>query len=313
MSGETILFFLAAAVVLLAALAVYQQLAFRRGTQAQLRSISGKLREIVETDSGEELMLFTANKELMELAAQINALLEKHKKVKADFRRSEMASRKMLSNISHDIKTPMTVILGYLEIMRLAGAPSAEMVQKTEKKAQSVMDLINQFFTLAKLEAGDMGMEMTKIDACEICRESILDFYEILTRDGFAVDVSLPEAPVYVQGNGDGLRRILSNLISNAVRYGAEGGYLGIALREEEKQVRIDVTDKGRGIDKQFADRIFDRLFTLDDSRSRKIQGNGLGLTIAKSLALQMGGDLTVESTPHVRTAFTVKLKKMAY
>ena len=75
MSGETILFFLAAAVVLLAALAVYQQLAFRRGTQAQLRSISGKLREIVETDSGEELMLFTANKELMELAAQINACL----------------------------------------------------------------------------------------------------------------------------------------------------------------------------------------------------------------------------------------------
>ena len=76
MSGETILFFLAAAVVLLAALAVYQQLAFRRGTQAQLRSISGRLREIVETDSGEELMLFTANKELMELAAQINAAVD---------------------------------------------------------------------------------------------------------------------------------------------------------------------------------------------------------------------------------------------
>lgn len=125
-------------------------------------------------------MVFTENKELIELAAQINHLLENHLKVKVDYRRSEIASKKMLANISHDIKTPMTVILGYLEIMQLNGSTS-EMLKKTEQKAQSVMELINQFFTLAKLEAGDTDMELSRIDACEICRESILDFYEILT------------------------------------------------------------------------------------------------------------------------------------
>ena len=88
---------------------------------------------------------------------------------------------------------------------------------------------------------------------------------------------------------------------------------MGIDIRNEEKEVYVDVIDKGKGIDPLFADRIFDRLFTLEDSRSRRIQGNGLGLTIARSLARQLGGDLTVESTPNVRTTFTVKLSKTVF
>lgn len=89
-------------------------------------------------------MVFTDNKELMELAAQINSLLDHHLKAKADYRRSELAFKRMLSNISHDLKTPMTVILGYLEMMRLNGKATQEMLAKTEQKAQSVMELINQ-------------------------------------------------------------------------------------------------------------------------------------------------------------------------
>ena len=175
------------------------------------------------------------------------------------------------------------------------------------------MELINQFFTLAKLEAGDTNMEISKIDICEICRESVLDFYEILTQNGFEVDISIPETSVYIRGNNDGILRILFNLISNVVRYGADGKYLGIFLHNDDKGVCIDVIDKGKGIDKQFADRIFDRLFTLEDSRNRAIQGNGLGLTIAKTLALQMGGNLTVESKPYVRTTFHLTLQKTIY
>ena len=79
------------------------------------------------------------------------------------------------------------------------------------------------------------------------------------------------------------------------------------------ESVYIDVTDKGKGIDKQFANSVFDRLFTLEDSRNRNIQGNGLGLTIAKNLALQLGGDITLESTPYEKTTFTVRFKRMSY
>lgn len=313
MSDAAIIFFLSLFIVFLIIIILYQQFVFRNGIQTKLRKISSKLKEIGETDSDERIMVFTENKELIALATEINHLLEKHSKVKADYRRSQMASKKMLSNISHDIKTPMTVILGYLEIMRMNGTGTDEMLKKTEQKAKNVMDLINQFFTLAKLESNDMDMEISIIDICEICRESILDFYEMLTQNDFQVDVDIPDNSIYVEGNKDALQRILSNLISNVIRYGTDGKYLAINLRVDEKVIYVDVIDKGKGIDKIFAESVFERLFTMDDSRNRKIQGNGLGLTIAKNLALQMGGDIYLDSIPGEKTIFTVRLKRIWY
>ena len=271
------------------------------------------MKEIADTDSDERIMVFTGNQELMELAVQINRLLEERLKIRADHRRSEMTSKKMLSNISHDMKTPMTVVLGYLEIMRLGNEVSPEMLLKTEQKAQGVMELINQFFTLAKIEAGDMDLKLLRVDLCEICRESILDFYEILTNAEFQVEIGLPEQAVWIQGDPEALQRILFNLVSNAIRYGSEGKYLGVFLRTDEKNAYVDVVDQGQGIEKCYTEHVFDRLFTMEDSRSRSIQGNGLGLTIARNLAQQMGGDIALDSTPHVKTTFTVRMKRMLY
>ena len=313
MSEPTIIFFLLICIVILLITVLYQQFAFRTGIQKKIQKISEKLKEITDTNSSERVMVFTENKELMELAAQINRLLENHLKVKADYCRSEIASKKMLSNISHDIKTPMTVILGYLEIMRINGTSTDEMLGKIKQKAENVMELINQFFTLAKLESGDMDIELSRIDVCEVCRESILDFYGILTNKNFQVDIDIPETSVYVHGNKEAIQRILFNLISNVIRYGADGKYLGISLRTDKNAVFIDVIDKGKGIDKNFAASVFDRLFTMEDSRNRNIQGNGLGLTISKNLALQLGGDIILDSTPNIKTVFSVKLKKMSY
>ena len=215
----------------------------------------------------------------------------------------------MLSNSSHDINPPLTVILGYLEMMRLTDEGNEEL-RKVEAKALQVMELINQFFTLAKLEAGDMDIEIGKMNISELCRESMLGYYDILQGRNFAVELSIPEKDMFVRGETRAVDRILNNLISNAVRYGGDGKYIGLALRESGGYVYIDITDKGKGIEKAFAQNVFDRLYTLEDSRNREIQGNGLGLTIAKNLALQLGGDIFLESEPHVKTTFTVKLKK---
>ena len=304
------MFVLGLAAAALAAVVLYQQFAFRTGTQRKLREIHQRLKAILDEDSGGRLMVFTDNKELMELAAQINRLLEKSAKVEADFCRSEISSRKMLSNISHDMKTPMTVIRGYLEIMRTKGTAEPEMLEKAEQKAQALMELIDSFFSLAKLEAGDTDMTISRMDVCEICRESVLEFYEILTEADFQVEIGLSDEAVYAQGNREALQRILGNLISNVIRYGSEGRYLGVFLRSDERFIYVDVADKGKGIDSAFAQSVFERLFTMEDSRSRSVQGNGLGLTIAKKLAEQMGGNLTLESDPSVRTVFTVSLKR---
>ncbi len=313
MSDMVIIFFLLICIAVLTSIIIYQQFVFRTGIQEKLKEISQKLQEIQDTDSDENVMVFTDNKVLMSLAAQINRLLEKQKKARVDFQRSEIASKKMLSNISHDIKTPMTVILGYLEIMRLNRSEENEMLIKVEQKAQKVMELINQFFTLAKLEAGDTNIEISKIDICECCRESVLDFYELLVQRGFQVEIDIPEDAIFVLGNSDALHRILFNLISNVVRYGSDGKYLGIFLRWDEKYIYIDVVDKGKGIDKAFAQNVFERLFTMEDSRNREIQGNGLGLTIARNLARQLGGEITLDSKPSVKTIFTIKLQIFYY
>lgn len=310
MNNEIILFFLCICIAVLICIVVYQQFVFRRGIQKQLKEIGQKLEKIQDTDSDENIMMFTDEQALMELLVQINRLLENQRKMKVDYRRSQISAKKMLSNISHDIKTPMTVILGYLEIMRINGDKEDEMLLKVEQKAKRVMELINQFFTLAKLEAGDMELEISRINICEVCRENILDFYELLKQKEFQVEVKIPEEAVFIMGNKEALHRILYNLISNVVRYGLDGRYLGLVLRSVKNDVYIDVIDKGKGIEKEFAGNVFERLFTMEDSRNRRIQGNGLGLTIAQTLAQQLGGEIVLESEPNVKTTFTVKLHK---
>lgn len=312
MNNETVIVFLILCIVLLIGVVIGQKAVLRAQINRTLSKMTEELKEILDEERDSSLMVFTDNRELIELAGQINRLLENRRRAKADFLRSEISSKKMLSNISHDIKTPMTVVLGYLEIIRIQGDEDGEMLKKAEQKAQDVMELINRFFTLAKLEAGDMEIELTRLDICAICRETVLSFYEILTEKDFQVEIHIPEHGVYVRGNGEALQRVLYNLVSNAVKYGGEGNFLGITLREEKEMVFVDVTDKGRGIDKKFAENVFERLFTMEDSRSRQVQGNGLGLTIARNLARQMKGDILLESIPYERTTFTLQLKKMA-
>lgn len=310
MDGETIIFFLICIIIMLAGIILYQHFSFTGRVQKSLKEISDKIEDIIENDSDEMVMTFTDNKALMELCGQLNRLLSDRQRVRADYRRQEIASKKMLANISHDIKTPLTVILGYLEIMRLDNGED-EALQKVEAKAVQVMELINQFFTLAKLEAGDMNIEITKVNISEVCRENVLGFYELLLQKEFTVDISIPERNIFAQGNRESLDRILSNLLSNAIRYGSEGKYIGVVLREDGNFVYVDIVDRGKGIEKEFAARVFERLYTMEDSRSRRIQGNGLGLTIARNLARQLGGDILLESEPYVKTVFTVKLRSV--
>lgn len=307
-----VIFFLTGAVIILLFVVLYQHFIYTKGIQAKLKKISRELSALLENDSDEKVMVFTDNGTLMELCGQINRLLLDRQKIKSDFKKQEIASKKMLSNISHDIKTPLTVILGYLEMMRLEN-PEDETLKKVEAKALQVMELINQFFTLAKLEAGDMDLEIGKINISELCRENILNFYDILQGKDYDVEISVPEKDIYVQGEKGTIDRILSNLISNAVRYGSDGKYLGLTLRESKEHAYIDIVDKGKGIEKAFAANVFERLYTLEDSRNRNIQGNGLGLTIAKNLAVQLGGDIYLDSEPNVKTTFTVELKKFIH
>lgn len=281
----------------------------RRNLQNQVRTASENLKNLLDHDTDEKVMVFTDEPEMIALLTELNRLLDDRQKRKAEYLRTEQSSRRMLANISHDMKTPLTVILGYLEILRMDPViMDNRMLQKVEVKAGQLMDLITGFFTLAKIESGDMELENRKIDLCEVCRRNLLDFYEILIEKEFQVVPQIPEEPVFIYGDEQALDRILFNLLSNAVRYGGDGRYLSLSLRSYENEVEIKVTDKGKGIEKQHLAHIFERLYTGDDSRSHQTEGSGLGLSIARTLCDRLGGHIAVHSVPDEETTFTVTL-----
>ncbi|WP_160692524.1 sensor histidine kinase [Clostridium sp. C2-6-12] len=282
-----------------------------------LKYIQNKLNMIMKENSEQKLLVVTDDIEIKELLIVINNLLEFTQKVLADYRKKEISMSKMLSNISHDLKTPLTVVLGYIETIKLDENISSEerevLLLKVHNKTLEVIELINKFFDLAKLESGDKEIQLTRININEMCRKNILDFYDNLTTKGFQVDIQIPEAPVYALGNLEALDRIMNNLISNAIKYGSNGNYLGMNLSFDDEFVYVEIIDKGKGIDESNVEKVFERMYTLEDSRNKFYQGSGLGLTITKRLVNKLRGEIILKSKPYVKTSFIVKLKRINY
>ena len=287
----------------------------RRTLQGDIHYIANKLHEIVTDRSAQKLLYHTNMEDLRRVLEGINLLQEEQQRVGAEYARTEMSRRRMLSNISHDLRTPLTVISGYMEILLHRSDISTEervmLLGKVKDKVQEVIAMINTFFDLAKLESGDREISLTSVQLNEVCRRNILSFYHILT--DFEVEISIPEEPLYAYANEEALDRILNNLISNAIQYGGDGLMLGLSLRAEEDTVYIDVSDRGKGIQELHQDFIFERLYTLEDSRNRKYQGSGLGLSITKRLVERMHGTIKLTSKPHEKTTFSVGLKRINY
>ena len=293
----------------------YQYYVHRNRTK-QLHDISEQLRQIVANDADKKVFAFTNDPVLQELVAEIHDLLEKMQMISANDRQLKAASKRMLSNIAHDMKTPLTVILGMLEIVILEQAldeKNQALLETAREKANQVIYLMNQFFDLAKLESNDIDIELSKVDLNEACRKHILEYYHLLDQQQFEVDIAIPEEAIFIQGNEEALGRIFSNLISNVMKYGQDGKYLGLSLRQDETFAYIDVMDKGKGIPKAFHEQIFERMYTLEDSRNHHSDSSGLGLTITKRLVERLNGAIHVQSIPYERTTFTIKFNKLNF
>ncbi|MGG4265502.1 sensor histidine kinase [Peribacillus simplex] len=293
------------------------QYSMQKSKDENLRYIYEKLEDILEKQTGEKLLVVTDDKELQKLLVAINHLLAAKQITNANHAKVEMSMRKMLSNVSHDLKTPLTVVLGYAEMLYTDPTMSEEerqaLLKKVHMKTIDVMELIHKFFDLAKLESGDKEIELTRINMNEVCQENILSFYDLLVAKGFSVHIDLPKENLYALGNASVLSRVLNNLISNAITYGDDGKTLGMTLRSDEKIVCIDIWDKGKGISESHIDKVFERMYTLEDSRNRLYQGSGLGLTITKRLVEALGGGIHLSSTPYKKTVFTITLKRMQF
>ncbi|MBT2762507.1 sensor histidine kinase [Paenibacillus sp. ISL-20] len=295
-------------------IAVIMLWARQRKRSRQFAYIHGKLNSILDNGTNERLLLFDSDAQVGRLLTDMNRLLDRAHRAGARYANQEIEIRRMLSNISHDLKTPLTVVLGYSEILLhdrdLAEREREVMTANIHDKAQEVLRLVHSFFDLAKLEAGDTVMALTRVNASELCRLKLLSFYDMLAGLEMRLELSMPGDDLYVMADAEALTRVLDNLITNVMKYGADGKLLGLTLeRSDEGKVAIQVWDKGKGIPEKEHHRVFERMYTLEDSRNRLYQGSGLGLTITKRLVERMGGTIGLHSVPGERTVFTVVLK----
>ena len=291
---------------------IFAQRSKNLSVSRDIEYIQAKLEGIIESGSDERIKLFTSNKEIKKFVVTVNNLLDYNSENATKYNKTKISMKKMLSNISHDLKTPLTIILGYVEILQLRGVERT-MTDKIYVKATEILELINKFFDLAKLESGDKKIEISKVDICEICRTTILNFYDKLQSMEMEILIDIPEKELFVLGNEDAIVRILNNLISNSIRYGSFGKYLALVIDEGEEDIIISIIDRGKGIDEKYKDEVFERIFTLEDSRSRTYQGSGLGLTITKNLVEALGGKINLTSIPYKKTVFSFTLSRLNY
>lgn len=304
-------------IILLLIVIIYFQYREKKSHNTTLHYTYKTLQSIIADNTSEKVLAVTTNQELRLLFNAINGLLDHNQKIMATHRKIENSTKKMLANVSHDIKTPLTVVLGYIEILQLDTTINEEerqqLLSDVHSKTLEVLQLIHQFFDLAKLEAGDTDYPITKINVNEICRKNILSFYNLITSMRVDIDIDIPEIAVFALGNEGALDRIMNNLLSNAITYGAGGNVVGLAVRHDDTNIYVDVWDRGKGIDEYHIDRVFERMYTLEDSRNKSFQGSGLGLTITKRLVEILGGTIHLSSIPYEKTIFTVSLRKITY
>lgn len=277
-------------------------------TSEQLQVIQKDLKQ------NQVLHLPLPDHDLEALMSSINCTLDAIRSERKDYAKRESEFQAEIEAISHDLRTPLTVILGYLGFLqkqRLSlTADQKEMLDIIERKARSMETLISQFYDYSRLNASDYEIKIEEIDVGRTLREVFAGNCMMLEKAALQVKTDFPNHPVWVEGEATALERIFSNLFQNAGRYANH--FLNISIQENGTSVQIIFENDTLKANADKIPHLFDRFYMADTSRNKG--GTGLGLTIAKCLAEEMAGSLTADlingegkETPRLR--FTLCLK----
>ncbi len=229
-----------------------------------------------------------------------------------ELRRLERMRREFVSNVSHELKTPLTSIQAYADTLLSGGLEDEThrrtFVDRIQEQAERLQVLILDLLRLARIEADDVAFEIRAVDVGEVVAECIDDRMDVATSKGVTLIRSAPPQPVIARAESEGLRTILSNLIENGINYTPAGGRVEVEWGAGDGSVRISVRDTGVGIPKEHQGRVFERFYRVDRARSRALGGTGLGLSIVKHLAQAFGGRVELSSEQGHGSCFTVTL-----
>ncbi|MRG28862.1 sensor histidine kinase [Laceyella tengchongensis] len=280
---------------------------------ARLQAMVATLR--MALDGNLKSRLFTNGDRLMdEFVFTANEMIERLEQVHIQAIRSQMARKSLLSSISHDIRTPLTSIIGYVDALKDGIAVSEEekqaYTQIVSDKAKKLKDMIDEIFTMAKLDADEMPMKPERFDLAEVIRETLIGFLPIFKQQDITLQVDIPDRQCMILADRLSVVRIITNIIKNTVNYGAEGKVLGVELSETDGEFQALIWDRGPGIAEEEMENVFKRMYRGDQSRNPLRGGSGLGLAIAKALVEKNHGNIWVQSVPWERTVFGISFPK---
>lgn len=262
---------------------------------------SDELDEISENlEENRIIKLSAPDRDLERLLKTVNNNLKAIRKSHLDYIRKERQLREQVENISHDLRTPLTAILGYLKMI-----DSPQMLPEDRdsldiaiRKSQTLQSLITQFYELSKVTSDDFQLQLTNVDAARILRETCLDHYGLLEQQHLNVLMDIPETAAVIRADADSLTRVFSNLLQNTGRYAKSELKIRFAQHPDTGVAEFvfsnDVAPSSRIDDPS---RLFDRFYMQEESRSRG--GTGLGLTISKNLVEHMGGTMQADYSEH--------------
>ena len=246
--------------------------------------------------------------EIDELAVAFNNMA-------ASLEKSELQRREFVANISHELKTPMTTIAGFMDGMLDGAIPQErhrEYMQTVATEVRRLSRLVRSMLEVSRLQSqGIPDAKKRVFDICEQAGQALLSFEQKITSKNLSVEVDLPEEPVEVFAEADSITQVIYNLLDNAVKFCDEGGTLGLKVARGEENVLVSVSNTGPTIPESELSLIFDRFHKTDKSRSMDRDGVGLGLYIVRTIILSHGEDITVTSRDGVTTfTFTLRLPK---
>jgi heavy metal sensor kinase len=240
--------------------------------------------------------------EINELAEAFNRMLQ----------RIEMLIREIKDvsdNVAHDLRSPITRMRGIAETT-LTGPQDVdnyrEMGLTILEECDRLTEIINTMLEIARSESGVLEMARAEVDFTELLNGALELFRPVAEEKNIQLTADLPEHPLMVLGDKSRLQRVIANLLDNALKYTPDGGSVLLTALRSEHAIEISIRDSGIGLEPQEARRIFERFYRCEKSRSTP--GNGLGLSLAKSIVVAHGGKLDVESVPNIGSTFTIKL-----
>lgn len=260
----------------------------------------------VKSGNGNRRILSETHELAAPVAYEINDIIVSYENRLTAFCQTERTNKQLMTSLSHDVRTPLTTLIGYLDAAHkgiVTGKERDDYIETARRKAHDLKEYIDVLFDWFKLNSNEFALEISTVEIAELTRNILIDWIPILEDKQINYIIDIPEQPFRVELDSDAYMRILNNLMQNAVAH-SHADKIKVSLSGQDSKIRILIADDGIGMEKEDLKHIFERLYKCDKARSEK--GSGLGLSIAHQLVEKMNGQITAESEPGKGTVFTL-------